>query len=260
MSKVGFVGMGNMAQTMAEGFIRSGKLDREELLAYAPHQDKLYRNSERIGFQPMNTLQELIKQSDVIILACKPYQIRDILAEAGAALTGKALLSVAAGWVYEDFHAILGDSVRIQCIMPNTPAMVGEGVMLFEAVHSLLQEEREQVQDWFSALGLIEELPAGLMGIGGAVTGCGPAFMDLIMEAYVDAAVKYGIPRTTAYRLISQTMLGSARLQQVTGSHPGVLKDAVCSPNGTTIRGVDALEHAGLRAACLDSIDAVMNR
>lgn len=260
MSKVGFVGMGNMAQAIAEGFIRSGKLDREDLLAYAPHQDKLYRNSERIGFQPVDTLQELVKQSDVVILACKPYQIRDVLTEAGAVLTGKALLSVAAGWVYEDFHAILGDSVRIQCIMPNTPAMVGEGVMLFEEVHSLLQEEREQVQDWFSALGLVEELPGGLMGIGGAVTGCGPAFMDLIMEAYADAAVKYGIPRTTAYRLISQTMLGSARLQQVTGSHPGVLKDAVCSPNGTTIRGVDALEHAGLRAACLDSIDAVMNR
>ena len=98
------------------------------------------------------------------------------------------------------------------------------------------------------------------MGIGGAVSGCGPAFMDLILEAYADAAVKYGISRATAYKLISQTMLGSAKLQQVTGEHPGVLKDAVCSPNGTTIRGVDALEHAGLRAACIDSIDAVMNR
>ena len=114
--------------------------------------------------------------------------------------------------------------------------------------------------DLFSALGLTEELPTGLMGIGGAVSGCGPAFMDLILEAYADAAVKYGISRTTAYKLISQTMLGSAKLQQVTGEHPGVLKDAVCSPNGTTIRGVDALEHAGLRAACIDSIDAVMNR
>ncbi len=260
MSKVGFVGMGNMAQAMAEGFLRSGKLEQEDLLAYAPHQDKLYQNSKRIGFQPVDTLQKLVKRSDVVILACKPYQIREVLTEAGAALAGKALLSVAAGWVYQDFQSILGDSVRIQCIMPNTPAMVGEGVMLFEAVHSLLPEERELVQGWFSALGLIEELPTGLMGIGGAVTGCGPAFMDLVMEAYADAAVKYGIPRTTAYRLVAQTMLGSARLQQVTGSHPGVLKDAVCSPNGTTIRGIDALEHAGLRAACLDSIDAVMNR
>lgn len=140
------------------------------------------------------------------------------------------------------------------------PAMVGEGVILFEEKNTLSAGERELVLDLFSALGLTEELPTELMGIGGAVSGCGPAFMDLILEAYADAAVKYGISRATAYKLISQTMLGSAKLQQVTGEHPGVLKDAVCSPNGTTIRGVDALEHAGLRAACIDSIDAVMNR
>ena len=133
-------------------------------------------------------------------------------------------------------------------------------MILFEEKNTLSAGERELVLDLFSALGLTEELPTGLMGIGGAVSGCGPAFMDLILEAYADAAVKYGISRTTAYKLISQTMLGSAKLQQVTGEHPGVLKDAVCSPNGTTIRGVDALEHAGLRAACIDSIDAVMNR
>lgn len=260
MNKVGFVGMGNMAQAIAEGFLKSGKLPKEALLAYAPHKDKLYRNGERIGFLPVDSLQELAVQSDVIIIACKPYQISEVLQEIKDELTGKAVLSVAAGWVYDDFYAILGDQVRIQCIMPNTPAMVGEGVLLFEEVHSLQENERTMILDWFSALGLVEELPTKLMGIGGAVTGCGPAFMDLIMEAYADAAVKYGIQRNTAYKLISQTMLGSAKLQQATGSHPGVLKDAVCSPGGTTIRGVDALEHAGLRAACLDSIDAIMNR
>ncbi len=96
------------------------------------------------------------------------------------------------------------------------------------------------------------------MRIGGAVSGCGPAFMDLIMEAYADAAVKYGVGRETAYRIVSQTMLGSAKLQQVTGDHPGVLKDAVCSPGGTTIRGVSALEECGLRSACIRSIDEIM--
>ena len=112
----------------------------------------------------------------------------------------------------------------------------------------------------FEALGIVLELPSNLMGIGGAITGCGPAFVDVMMEAYADAAVKYGIPRGLAYELVSQTFVGSARLQQMTGDHPGVLKDAVCSPAGTTIRGVDALEHAGMRAACIDSIDAVMNK
>ena len=110
----------------------------------------------------------------------------------------------------------------------------------------------------FEGLGIVEVLPSELMGIGGVISGCGPAFVDMFMEAYADAAVKYGISRPTAYRLVAQTVLGSAKLMQVTGDHPGVLKDAVCSPNGTTICGVAALEKAGLRSACIESIDAIM--
>lgn len=259
MSKIGFIGMGNMAQAIAEGFVRSGNVQKTDMLAYAPHREKLIKNSERIGFIPTASIQELVTASDIIIVACKPYQIEAALREVQEELAGKAILSVAAGWVYETYRKILGDTVRIQCIMPNTPAMVGEGVMLFEAENSLTQEEHAWMLELFSALGIVEELPTNLMGIGGAISGCGPAFMDLIMEAYADAAVQYGIQRETAYRLVSQTMLGSAKLQQATGSHPGVLKDAVCSPNGTTIRGVAALEHSGLRAACMDSIDAVIS-
>lgn len=260
MNRIGFIGMGNMAQAIAEGFFRSGKIDKKDVFAYAPHKEKLYANSEKIGFVPVDSPVALVQQSDIVIVACKPYQISEVLKEIKDDLTGKALLSIAAGWVYEDYKQILGDSVRIQCIMPNTPAMVGEGVMLFEATNSLDDKEHAFLIDLFASLGIVEELPTSLMGIGGAVSGCGPAFMDLIMEAYADAAVKYGIPRATAYKLISQTMLGSAKLQQITGTHPGVLKDAVCSPNGTTIRGVDALEHGGLRATCMDSIAAVMNK
>ena len=258
MSKIGFIGMGNMAQAIAEGFFKSGKVEKQDVFAYAPHQDKLQKNAERIGFVPMDSVKALVESSDIVVMACKPYQIADVLEEVKEELTGKALLSIAAGWVYDSFYQIVGDSVRIQCIMPNTPAMVGEGVLLFEATNSLHTEERNMVMDLFASLGLVEELPSNLMGIGGAISGCGPAFMDLIMEAYADAAVKYGIQRATAYNLISQTMLGSAKLQQVTGSHPGVLKDAVCSPKGTTIRGVSALEKGGLRATCIDSIDAIM--
>lgn len=260
MNSIGFIGMGNMAQAIADGFFKSGKIDKNQVFAYAPHKDKLYANSERIGFTPVDSLTKLVQTADVIIIACKPYQITEVLEEVKEDLEGKVLLSVAAGWVYQNFYEVLGDKVRIQCIMPNTPAMVGEGVLLFEKENSLEQTERNEILELFGCLGIIEELPTELMGIGGAISGCGPAFMDLIMEAYADAAVKYGIQRPVAYKLISQTMLGSARLQQITGDHPGVLKDAVCSPNGTTIRGVDALEHGGLRATCIDSIDAVMNR
>lgn len=258
MMKIGFIGMGNMAQALAAGFLASGKITKEEIYAYAPNQEKLKGNAERIGFIPVSTIEELVRRSDVVVMACKPYQIEAVLGEIRSVLSGKALLSVAAGWSFENYHILLGENVRVQCIMPNTPAMVMEGVYLFEQEHSLQPEERELLIDLFSEMGMVEELPSSLMGIGGAITGCGPAFMDLIMEAYADAAVKYGIARETAYRLVSQTMLGSAALQMKTGSHPGVLKDAVCSPKGTTIRGVDALEHGGLRATCIDSVDAIM--
>lgn len=258
--KIGFIGMGNMAQAIAAGIIYSGKIDGTDVYAYAPHQDKLKANASKIGFVPAPTPKALVQSVDVVIIACKPYQIEDVLSDLSADLAGKAIVSVAAGWVFETYYKILGDSVRVQCVMPNTPSMVGEGVLLFENKNSLASDERAEIMDMFGSLGLVEELPTNLMGIGGAISGCGPAFMDMIMESYGDAAVKYGIPRPLAYKLISQTMLGSAKLQLQSGTHPGALKDAVCSPGGTTIRGVAALEKAGLRSACIESIDAIMNK
>lgn len=259
MNNIGFIGMGNMAQAIASGFLKSGKISGKNLFAYAPNQEKLQKNAALIGFCAEKSLVDMVKKCDTLIIGCKPYQIEGVLAQIGEFLPGKALVSVAAGWVHSTFFEILGEKVRIQCIMPNTPAMVGEGVMLFEQKNSLLPDELSELKDLFSSLGLVEMLPTELMGIGGAVSGCGPAFMDLIMEAYADAAVKYGISREVAYRIVSQTMLGSAKLQQVTKKHPGVLKDEVCSPRGTTIRGVDSLEKNGVRGALISSIDVIMD-
>ncbi len=264
--KIGFVGMGNMASAIAEGFITSGKVLKENMGAYAPHYDKLKKNAGRIGFKPYDDLKALFYDSDIVILACKPYQIEEALYEAEDAVDDKAIISIAAGWNYADFQEITVGrgswlaNARFQCIMPNTPAKVGEGVLLFEEENSRTDGELFYVRDIFEALGIVETIPTELMAAGGAVTGCAPAFMDMIIEAYADAAVKYGFPRKLAYRLVEQTMLGSARLALETEEHPGVLKDQVCSPGGTTIRGVEALEKAGLRSACMQSIEAVMKR
>lgn len=256
--KISFIGMGNMALAIAAGFVNSGKVAKSDIYAFAPTQSKLIDNAEKIGFTPCANANEAVKNGDIIIMACKPYQLNDVLYQIKSDLTNKAIVSVAAGWTYETFADVLGDAVRIQCIMPNTPAMVGEGVMLFEEKNSLTADELSYIKELFSLLGIIETLPTELMRIGGAISGCGPAFMDLIIEAYADAAVKYGIKRDMAYRMVSQTMLGSAKLQLSTGEHPGALKDAVCSPRGTTIRGVAALEKNGLRGACLECIDEIM--
>lgn len=258
MKKLGFIGMGNMAQALATGFIKSGSIEKADVFAYAPHQDKLQKNAQRIGFTPCAGLSELAKTCDTLVMACKPYQIADVIADIYDELKGKALVSIAAGWDFQTYLGKVPDKTRVQFVMPNTPAMVGEGVLLFEETNSLLPEERKEIWALFSAVGLTVELPSNLMGIGGTVTGCGPAFVDLFIEAYGDAAVKYGMKRADAYRLISQMVLGSAKLQLATGQHPGVLKDNVCSPAGTTIRGVAALEEHGLRNACIQSIDAIM--
>lgn len=258
--KLGFIGMGNMAQALCGGFVSSGKISKDDVFAYAPTYEKLVKNADLFGFNPCVDLNEMVKSCDVLVMACKPYQIENVLKNIGDDLKGKALVSVAAGWAYDKYMTYLDSSVRVQFVMPNTPAMIGEGVLIFEDKNSLSKDERNEIKELFEATGKIVELPSSLMGIGGAISGCGPAFVDLFIESYADAAVKYGIPRKTAYEMVSQTVLGSAKLQLDTGLHPGILKDNVCSPSGTTICGVASLEKDGFRSACISSIDAIMNK
>ena len=258
MKTLGFIGMGNMAKAIAAGMIEKHQISGGNVYAYAPHFDKLQKNAQEIGFVPCKSIGELMEAADTFVMACKPYQIEGVLNEIRESLRGKALLSIAAGWDFAKYKPLVDKSTRIQFIMPNTPAMVGEGVLLFEETNSLEEKERQQIKDIFSALGLVAELPSHLMGIGSALAGCGPAFIDLVIEAMGDAGVKYGVPRAQAYAMVSQMILGSAKLQLETGEHPGVLKDNVCSPAGTTIRGVNALERGGLRAAFLDAIESIM--
>ena len=259
MKTLGFIGMGNMAQALCAGFRKAG-IGENDIFAFAPNQEKLAANAKKIGFVPCASAMEAVKNADTVFIACKPYQIEGVLSEIREVLKGKALVSIALGWNFKRFHDVLGSNTRIQFVMPNTPAMVGEGVMLFEKSNSLGEQERVELMNLFRSIGIVEELPDSLMGIGGAVAGCGPAFVDLFLESYADAAVKYGLPRDVAYRLVSQMVLGSAKLQLETGTHPGVLKDAVCSPAGTTICGVSSLEKSGFRSACIESIDSIMNK
>lgn len=257
--KLGFIGMGNMGLALAEGFLASGIIWPNELAAYAPNREKLQKNAARLGFTPCKTAREAVAFADVVVMACKPRQIEDVLNELGDALEGKALLSVALGWDYARYAAKLPNT-RIQFVMPNTPAAVGEGVFLFEEQHSLHAKEREALTALFEALGTVITLPSHLMGIGGAVSGCGPAFVCMMIEAYADAGVKYGLTREQALKMTAATVGGTAKLLLETGKHPGELKDAVCSPGGSTIKGVTALEQAGFRANCISAIDAIMKK
>lgn len=258
--KLAFIGMGNMATALARGFVSSGRLSATDIIAFDPCQDMLKQKAAELGFSAAATATEAVRAADTVLIACKPHQVEGAVAEIAEALSGKALLSIALGFDHAKYRAILPADVRVQFIMPNTPAMVGEGVFLFEETNTLSTDELAAVKALFSAIGYVHSLPSRLMGIGGAVSGCGPAFVDLALEAFADAAVFYGIPRDLAQAMVSETVLGAAKLQQQTGLHPGVLKDMVCSPGGSTIKGVAALEENGYRAACIAAIKAIMEK
>ncbi len=260
MKNIAFIGLGNMGGAIAAGFIKSGAAEAGSIFGYSPTKEKLNAFCSRTGVVACSSALEAVSRADTVLIAVKPYIIEGVLGELREALRGKALLSVALGYDHARLRSLLEADTRVQFIMPNTPAMVGEGVFLFEDSHSLEEAERRQIMDSFAKIGVVEELPSHLMGIGGAVSGCGPAFCAMVIEALADAGVKYGLPRATAYRLASQTLAGTGRLQLETGMHPGAMKDAVCSPAGSTIRGVEALEAGGLRIAMMNAVRAAMEK
>ena len=263
MTNIGFIGMGNMAQAIAGGFIKSGRVKGTNLFAYAPNQEKLKANASKIGFKAESSIEEMISKCDTVIVACKPYQIKDVLGEKGSkvrrALKGKALVSVAAGWVHSTFHDILGNDVRIQCIMPNTPVAVSEGMILYCCSPEVTPVQIESFLIAMRYAGRFLEIDEHLMDAGMAISGCGPAYVDLFVEAMADAGVAAGLPRKDAVAMAAQMVLGSAKLILESGKHPGELKDAVCSPGGTTIQGVRKLEEKGFRSAVMEAVLAAYN-
>ena len=258
MKKLGFIGMGNMAQALAKGFVDSGKINGTDIYAYAPNQEKLKKNCEALGIVPCASLEEMALNCDTIFVACKPYQIEEVMAQLGDKISSKSLVSVAALWDYDRYKEILPEGTKVQCIMPNTPVSVSEGTLLVAEENDLAPADRTVLLDLLESCGKVVELPTRLMDAAMAISGCGPAFMDMVIEALADGAVKNGIQRKTAYELVCQTMIGSAKLQLESGIHPGQLKDNVCSPGGLTIKGVASLEESGIRAAFIKAVDAVL--
>ncbi len=259
MKRIGFIGIGNMGSALFSGFVAAGKLTPDQAYAYTPSMEELKAKHEELGIGIAETLEEMLEKVEMIVIACKPGQVLENAKVILEKAPKMPVICIAAGFSLQKFRdAGMGD-LAVQCIMPNTPARIRDGVTLFEQENNMTEEDNAYAKDLLSAVGAVEVLPSHLMKIGMSITGCGPAFVDLFIEAYADAAVKYGIPRATAYRLVSGMVHGSSGLQIATGEHPGVLKDQVCSPGGTTIRGVAALEACGFRNACIESVDEIMD-
>lgn len=255
--KLGFIGFGNMGQAIARGLISQGAIEPQNISACAAHYDKLCRTAQGMGINACETPLELVSACDMLVIAVKPYMLIEVLTPVLEALRDKTVISIAAGWDFEKYESLLLPGTHHISTLPNIPISVGKGILVCETVHSLTQEEYAAFTALFSKAALIEAVPPAQYSAAGTLAGCGPAFTALYIEALADAAVKYGVTRPAAYRLAEQMCAGSAELLLQESMHPAVLKDKVCSPHGTTIRGISALERNAFRSAVIEAIDAI---
>lgn len=255
---IGFIGFGNMAQAMAKGLVEHAGVEGSRITACAAHFDKLQANCAALGANAAHAAAEVAQASDLVVVAVKPHMVANVLAPAREALAGKAVVSVAAGLLFDFYEDLLGAGSHHLSTIPNTPIAVGCGVIACEQTHSLTPDEWDTFTQLFAPIALIEPVAGNLLSTASAVAGCGPAFAAMFLESLADGGVKNGLPRATAYRLAAQMLAGTAQLHLATGTHPGAMKDAVCSPGGTTIKGVAALEAANFRHAVISAVDATL--
>ncbi|WEV68817.1 pyrroline-5-carboxylate reductase [Bifidobacterium sp. ESL0775] len=258
---VGFIGFGNMAQGIAKGLVNGGVVDGSHIIANSGHFDKAQAATAAIGAEATHSATETVAATDVIIVAVKPNQIETALADVLDDLKSddKFIVSIAAGRNLDYYEELLGEGAHVQCVIPNTPIEVDQGILVTENANTLTDSQRETFESLFSPIALIERVDTALMDIGSSVAGCAPAFTAMYIEALADAGVKYGLKRETAYRLAAKMTEGVGALYMATGTNPGAMKDAVCSPGGTTIKGVTELEKQGFRGAVISGVDAIQN-
>ena len=260
MARLGFIGAGNMACAIIGGVLRAGRVAPQDILITARTQQTRERVCARFGVREAASNAELARESTCVLLCVKPVFLPGVLEEIHPAMAGKLAVSIAAGWDVPRLREALPQDARIVRVMPNTPLMAGAGMSLLDAQHTATEEEYAFVRSVFACAGEVCEVEPRIFDAASGISGCGPAFVYPFIEALADGGVRNGVPRTLAYRLAAQTVIGAGRMVLDTGEHPGALKDAVCSPGGTTIEGVTVLERRGLRAAVIDAVTATVEK
>lgn len=258
--KIGVIGFGNIAQALIGGLLKVQAIDPEQVFVCAAHVDKLRMNAEKYGVHACQDAEEVIEKSDVVILAVKPYQMEKVVTPLKSLLKDKIVVSVASGWMFDRFEGLLEKGTHHISTSPNTPVAVAEGIIIVEDKHSLSDEEFKHLVQLFEQVALVEILDIDHMGIAGTLSGATPAYAAMFIEALGDAGVKHGLTRASAYRLASQMLAGTGKLYLEHQNHPGAMKDAVCSPGGITIVGVEALEQNGFRYAVMSAINACQSK
>ena len=252
---IGFLGAGKMATALAKGFLRSGLITPDRLAASDAIPAAAAAFAAETGAAVSGANRDVLQRARVIVLAVKPGQVAGVLAELRGDFTPDHLLvSIAAGITLGRLEGALAPGARVIRVMPNTPALVGESASAFATGHAVRPGDAELAQQLLSAVGLAYQVKEGLLDAVTGLSGSGPAYVYMMIEALSDGGVAAGLPRDIATRLAAQTVLGSARMVLETGMHPGALKDMVTSPGGTTIEAVHELEKAGMRAAFIGAV------
>ncbi len=253
--KVGLLGAGKMATALAKGFIRAGVVQAGHLLASDNQEGARHAFAKETGANVTADNPEVIHFAPVVILAVKPAQVAEMLGEISRHFTEQHLLvSIAAGVTLKTLSEGLFSEARLIRVMPNTPALVGASATGYALGEHATAEDGRLVQQLFSSVGIAYSVKESLLDAITGLSGSGPAYGYLMIEALSDGGVAEGLPRDIATRLAAQTLLGSARMVLDTGMHPGTLKDMVTSPGGTTIEGLHELEKGGVRAALMTAV------
>jgi pyrroline-5-carboxylate reductase len=255
--KLGFLGAGRMATALARGFIHAGLVPADAIIAADPYEPARTAAAKEAGIKTTAFNPDVVKFANVLMLAVKPDQVNEALAEARLHFTDKHLLiSIAAGVPLARLENALPPGARVIRVMPNTPALVGASASAFALGKAATPEDAQLATKLFSAVGIAFQVKESLLDAVTGLSGSGPAYAFLMIEALSDGGVAAGLPRDIALKLAAQTLLGSAKLLLETGLHPGALKDMVTSPGGTTIEGVHELEKGGVRGALINAVRA----
>lgn len=255
MMKLGFIGTGNMATAMMGGILANGLAKADEVIGADPTEAGRKRVQEKYGIHVTADNKTAAREAKILILSVKPQFYADVIEESKDEITDSHLIiTIAPGktldWVEEQF----GKPVKIIRTMPNTPAMVGEGMTAVCKNKYVTEEEMEEALKILGSFGKAEVIPERLMDAVVSVSGSSPAYVFILIEAMADAAVSGGMPRAQAYKFAAQAVMGSAKMVLETGKHPAELKDMVCSPAGTTIEAVRVLEEMGFRSAVIEAM------
>jgi len=261
MNTFGFIGTGNMGSALAKAAAKV--MPPEAIFLTNKTQSKAEALADALGCTATDKAQ-LAARCGYLFLGVKPQMMAGLLAELAPVLAARTdrfiLVTMAAGLTMVDIQAMAGAAYPVIRIMPNTPVAIGQGVILYDATEDVTDAELALFCRNLSESGLLDRLPEHLIDAGSAVAGCGPAFADLFLEALADGGVANGLPRAKAQAYAAQMLKGAAALLLESGQHPGQLKDAVCSPGGSTIAGVRALEQRAFRAAVMEAVDAAVKR